>query len=247
MLLDAALQLGAQGYPVFPCRIADKRPACQHSFYDAVTNAADIEELWRAYPGELIGVRAGIVFDCLDIDAKHEAAHAWWEKHRHEIPTTRAHRTRSGGIHLLFRPVERMRCSAGKLVDGVDIRASGGYIIWWPASGYPVLTDAPLAPWPDWLLAEFAPKPQPIKQTTNVLQFRGDSWLRGLARKVANAAGGRRNSTLFWAACRARDAIDNGKGDEDFVVDVLLEAARHTGLPPLEAQRTIQSGMRGRP
>jgi hypothetical protein len=26
----------------------------------------------------------------------------------------------------------------------------------------------------------------------------------------------------------------------------LLEAARHAGLPPLEAQRTIQSGM-GRP
>jgi hypothetical protein len=41
-------------------------------------------------------------------------------------------------------------------------------------------------------------------------------------------------------------AIFPCRDDEDFVVDVLLEAARHAGLPPLEAQRTIQSGMRGR-
>jgi putative DNA primase/helicase len=175
-------------------------------------------------------VRAGIVFDCLDVDAKHEAAHAWWGKHGHEIPTTRTHRTRSGGLHVLFRPVATMQCSAGKLAPGVDTRGAGGYVIWWPAAGCPVLADAPLAAWPEWLLTEFAPKPQPIKQTTSgPLQLRGDSWLRGLARTVASAAEGQRNSTLFWAACRARDAIDSGKGDEDFVVDVLLEAARHAG------------------
>jgi hypothetical protein len=243
-IIHDALQLGAQGYPVFPCRTADKRPACAHGFYAAATDAADIKELWRDSPGDLIGVRAGIVFDCLDVDAKHEAAHAWWGKHRQEIPTTRTHRTRSGGLHLLFQCNAMVRCSAGKLAPGVDTRGAGGYIIWWPAAGYPVLTDAPLAPWPDWLLAEFASKALATKQTTNgPIHFHGDKWLRGLARTVASAAEGQRNSTLFWAACRVRDAIDSGKGDEDFVVDVLLEAARHAGLPLREAQQTIRSGM----
>ena len=243
-IIHDALQLGAQGYPVFPCRTADKRPACAHGFYAAATNATDIKELWRDSPGDLIGVRAGVVFDCLDVDAKHEAAHAWWDKHRHDVPLTRTHRTRSGGLHLLFQCNATVRCRAGKLAPGVDTRGSGGYFIWWPSAGYPVLTDAPSAPWPEWLLAEFAPKPQQTKQATNgSLQLRGDGWLRGLAR---TAAEGQRNSVLFWAACRARDAVDDGKADQDFVVDVLLEAACHAGLPPFEAQRTIQSGMRGR-
>jgi hypothetical protein len=250
-ILNDALQLGAQGYPVFPCRM-DKRPACTRGFYDAVTDAAAIEELWRLYPGALVGVPTGIIFDALDIDAKHEAARSWWHEHQrhmrreHELPRTRAHRTRSGGLHLLFQQQSALRCSAGKLAPGVDTRGAGGYIIWWPAAGYQVLTDAPLAPWPDWLLAEFAPKVQATRQTTSGPQLRGDGWLRGLARTVAAAAEGRRNSTLFWAACRAGEAVRDGKAAEAFVVDVLIESARHAGLPPLEAQRTINSGMRGR-
>jgi hypothetical protein len=44
----------------------------------------------------------------------------------------------------------------------------------------------------------------------------------------------------------ASDRIAAGSADEGFIADVLLEAARHAGLPPLEAQRTIRSGMRGR-
>jgi hypothetical protein len=242
-VVDNALQLGAHGYPVFPCRM-DKRPACAHGFYDAVTDADGIKELWRATPGDLVGVPAGVVFDTLDIDAKHSAAHAWWGKHRHDIPATRTHRTRSGGLHLLFSTDAAMPCSAGKLAPGVDTRGAGGYIIWWPGAGYPVLTDAPLAPWPDWLLAEFAPKPPPTKQATNgPVQLRGDGWLRGLARTVATAAEGQRNSILFWAACRGGEAVRDGKAAEDFVVDVLVEAAKHAGLPQLEAQNTIQSGM----
>ena len=251
-IVNDALRLGAQGYRVFPCR-SDKRPACPQGFYDAVNSAGAIEDLWRRYPGGLIGVPTGVLFDALDIDAKHEAARSWWHEHQrhmrreHELPRTRVHRTRSGGLHLLFQQHSALRCSAGKLAPGVDTRGVGGYIIWWPAAGYPVLTEVPLAAWPDWLLAEFAPKPQPTKQATNgPLQLRGDGWLRGLARTVASAAEGQRNSTLFWAACRARDRVDDGKGDQDFVVDVLLEAARHAGLPPLEAQRTIENGMRGR-
>jgi hypothetical protein len=136
-----------------------------------------------------------------------------------------------------------MRCSAGKIALGVDTRGTGGYIIWWPAAGFPVLSDAALAPWPEWLLTEFRLKPQSAKSTTSVSDFRGDGWLRGLARMVANAAEGRRNKILFWAACRAGDGVRDGKASEAFVVDVLVKAATHAGLPKLEAQRTIESGM----
>jgi len=239
-IIHDALQLGAQGYPVFPCRM-DKRPACQHGFYDAVRGAGAIEDLWRLYPGELVGVRAGITFDCLDIDAKHEAVHAWWGKHRHDIPATRTHRTRSGGLHLLFGTNAVMPCSAGKLAPGVDTRGAGGYVIWWPAEGLEELHGSVLAAVPGWILDALRPKEQAAPVTT-CRHEAGDAWLRGLVRVVAGASQGQRNQALFWAACRAGEAIRAGKATREWAANVLIDAASRAGLAASEAQRTISSG-----
>ena len=54
-----------------------------------------------------------------------------------------------------------MRCSAGRIAAGVDVRATGGYVIWWPAAGLPVLSDMPLAAWPGWLCARLMSRPRP--------------------------------------------------------------------------------------
>ncbi len=68
-------------------------------------------------------------------------------------------------------------------------------------------------------------------------------WLRGLARTVVNAPEGERNATLFWAACRGGEAVRDDKADEDFVADVLIEAAMRAGLSEREACNTVKSGM----
>jgi hypothetical protein len=34
----------------------------------------------------------------------------------------------------------------------VDVRADGGYFIYWPREGLRVVSDAPVAEWPEWLL-----------------------------------------------------------------------------------------------
>jgi hypothetical protein len=54
-----------------------------------------------------------------------------------------------------------MRCSAGKIQVGVDVRSTGGYVVWWPTADLPILCDRPPAPWPEWL-AELA-RPSPLK------------------------------------------------------------------------------------
>lgn len=160
------------------------------------------------------------------------------------MPSTRIHQTRSGGRHFLFKSDPLIHGTASKIARGVDTRGTGNYLIWWPAHGLPILSDAPLAPWPDWLLDEFRPKPRPAASTTNIIPFRGDGWLRGLVRTIANASEGQRNSILFWASCRAGEAVRDGKAVEDFVICVLLEAAIRAGLSQPEAWRTIQSGVR---
>src|SRR5262249_5694131 len=140
--LAAAEALTQQGLPCFPCT-ATKRPACPHGFHDATCNPERLRALWHQYPGALVGVSTGEPSNLLvvDIDAKHAAAKSWWSENRDQLPTTRVHRTRSRGLHVLFRHVAGLKCSASKLAPGVDIRGNGGYVIWWPAAGLPVLCE----------------------------------------------------------------------------------------------------------
>ena len=146
--LSAALELAATGVPAFPC-LANKHPATPHGFKDATADPDKLQWLWAEYPGELVGVPTGNTsgIDVLDLDAKHVEAIAWMKENRRRFPQTRKHRTRSGGAHLLFQHDDAMTCTVAKIALGVDTRANGGYVIWWPAAGLPIISDAPPAPW----------------------------------------------------------------------------------------------------
>src|SRR6516165_2044003 len=125
----------------FPCD-HDKRPlvtAWQH-------NAARRDH--SRWP--LVGVPTGAVngFDVLDIDL---AALGWRDANRDRFPLTQVHTTRSGGWHFLFKHHDGLRNSASRIAPGVDVRADGGFVIWWAREGLP-FTPAELAEWPDWLL-----------------------------------------------------------------------------------------------
>jgi hypothetical protein len=110
-------------------------------------------------PGELIGVATGEVsgFDVVDVDVEHLAARLWWHLNAGRLPQTRTHMTRDRGLHLLFGHRSGMCCSASRIAIGVDVRGDGGYCIWWPGAGLPVVCDKPPAPWPDWLAAAAEP------------------------------------------------------------------------------------------
>jgi hypothetical protein len=68
------------------------------------------------------------------------------------LPQTRAHQTQRG-LHLLFRHAPGLSCSTSRIAPGVDVKADGGYAIFWPRQGLAV-KDLPLAEWPGWLLEE---------------------------------------------------------------------------------------------
>jgi hypothetical protein len=89
-------------------------------------------------------------FDVLDIDLRKGGD--TFEQDRHRLPVTRIHSTPSGGLHLLFRHAPGLRCSSGRIAKGIDVRADGGYVVWWPSQFYPVLCEGPVAEWPAWLL-----------------------------------------------------------------------------------------------
>jgi hypothetical protein len=240
--LNAALMLASDGRQCFPCA-PNKRPASPHGFLDASADAVALRELWSKCPGQLVGVRTGDTsgIDLLDLDRKHRQAAEWWTAHRHRLPVTRVHRTRSGGLHLLFQHAAGMRCSAGKLAPGIDVRGDGGYVVWWPVAGLPVLRDAPCVPWPEWLRAQLLSPPRSVVPRITVPDGHA---LVGLIRLVAGAREGERNHLTYWAACRAGEMVASGLLGADAAVALIAEAATRAGLPRLEAERTARSGIR---
>jgi hypothetical protein len=129
--------------PIFPCNLA-KEPLTAHGFKDAKRQRG-----WKGWPlvGFPTGAKSG--FDVLDIDPD---GRGWFDANFDALPTTRAHETQRG-LHLLFKHAKGLGCSTNKIAEGIDVRADGGYAIWWPSTGRAV-EDAPICEWPDWLLAE---------------------------------------------------------------------------------------------
>jgi Bifunctional DNA primase/polymerase, N-terminal len=153
----ALFALAAAGIPSFPCRI-DKSPACCGGFKAAMADSDGLRDLLRHRWG-LIGVATDKAsgLDVTDIDSRH-GGNEWLAKNRHRLPATRAHRTRSSGVDMLFHHQHGMRNSAGRIAPGIDVRSSGGYVIWWPAAGLPLVSETPVAWCPTWL-RKLAPPP----------------------------------------------------------------------------------------
>jgi hypothetical protein len=244
--LNAALDLAASGIPVFPCA-GTKVPTVKGWPEKASTDHEKVRQLWRDHPGGLVGVPTGkgSGFDVLDLDfGRHQESRDWWRENRHRVPRTRIHRTRSGGIHVLFQHNDIVRCTAGKIRLGVDTRSTGGYIIHWPSHGLPVISTALPAPWPDWLLAEFKPKPAP--KSRSVVRVPDNRLIIKLVQMAAKAREGERNSLTFWCACRAGEMVAAGQLGATEAITIIAEAATRSGLPRAEAERTVKSGvMRG--
>jgi hypothetical protein len=233
--LQAAMQLPC---PSFFCN-AEKRPTCPHGYKDAALPAHGLATLAARYPGVLVGVPTGPAsgFSVLDVD-KGKGGGEWWAANKSRLPATRMHRTRSGGIHCLFRQRDGLLNSVSKIAPGVDVRASGGYIIWWPAQGFPIV-DHELAEWPAWLMPPEPPPPPPRRDPPSPRQ--AVAAVEGIVRVVATATNGQRNAITYWGARRLRELRDEGRIGEGLAREIILDAALRNGLPAIEAARTIKS------
>jgi hypothetical protein len=250
----ALMAAGRLDVPSFPC-LPDKKPACPNGFKAATLPQAGLATLWARHPGELVGVPTGIAsgLSVLDVDIA-KGGDGWWAENKAQLPQTRMHETRSGGLHVLFNRRDGLRNSASKTGPGIDVRAEGGYIIWWPAHGFSVV-DHPLADWPDWLTPPEPPAPAPPRRPATYdeaglreAEAKALRGLRGAALLVERAKEGERNAVCFWASCRAAEKLRDGPlppfVNKAWIIDLLTLAAHRAGLPAREASLTIASGLR---
>ena len=230
-IISAALALAERGRPVFPCGV-DKRPVTRHGFHDATTDPQVIRAMFTIPGAELIGVPTGEAsgLDVLDIDPRHGGM-AWLAENRRRLRRTRTHRTRSGGLHLIYRHADGVRNSASRIAPGVDVRGSGGYFISIPSPGYLAVDDAPIAPWPEWLLAPGLALPPPVPERPigsasiePIADKRVAADIDALLYRLSRAPDGAKRATLIRMGRALGGIIDSADMTEAAAVERLVAA-----------------------
>lgn len=263
--LETALQLAAQGYPVFPCG-RNKRPAISeddggHGFHDATADESQVRELFgRAPHATLVGSPTGekTGFDVLDVDPRN-GGEMWEHENLHRLPETRIHQTPGGGRHYLFRHAHGVRNSSGHLKKdgsvggialGVDVRGDGGYVILPPCAGYEVVHEADIAEWPDWLLDIILREPEPQRPKLNghhhpieIESRRLDGFVRSISDRVSRAPEGAKHFTLRNAALSLGGIMDAAGLSEEAATQLLLNALPATVKDWKNAAKTIAWGL----
>lgn len=238
--LQTAMALAEMGRAVFPMT-ESKRPACEHGVHDATRDPETLRR-WFSRPGLVPAVAtgrpSGVIV--LDVDAQHGGM-VWLEKARDRLPETEEYETRSGGRHLVFQWREGIPTIAiNRIGGGVELRSTGGSAIYWPAIGFPRVSDAPPAPFPSWLLP-----PPPKPRDPAPARVPDDASLGRLLRFATDAAEGERNRCLFWVGCRLAEQVQHGTLSPAYAVALIEAAGVQAGLPRAEARATAQSAIQG--
>lgn len=136
-LKEAAIEYAEAGFAVFPCERDSKEPATRHGFKDARRDPDVIGRVWRDNPNLNIGIATGAMSGgvfVVDVDNHNGVDGAQylleWQQEHGDFPETACATTGSGGTHYFFRAPNGMSVkSAAHVIDGVDIRGDGGYIV----------------------------------------------------------------------------------------------------------------------
>lgn len=206
-LLDAAIKYATQyGWAVFPVSPKTKKPLTPHGCKDAKKTVGPIQAWWKRYPDASIGVATGSVSNLIVIDEDIDESKdvdgfksiRQWEKENGTLTETAYVLTGRGGNHLYYHYTGKDIGNRTALLEGVDVRGEGGYVIA-PPSIHPNGTEytweadpeeIPIAEADDTILLLLERKTKP-KQNADWKEFKLPARIRS----------GERNDTLFRLAC----------------------------------------------
>lgn len=130
-LHHAAREYAQKGWRVFPLKQGSKKPATPDGFKSATRDLRQIDQWWLENPRYNIGIATGEVV-VVDIDPS-AGGSDWLIDHPEEVDNLQLgeiQRTPRNGLHYVFACGDwpSLKCSAGRIGSGVDVRANGGYL-----------------------------------------------------------------------------------------------------------------------
>lgn len=232
-MYDAAIEYAKKGFAVFPLKYRDKVPLTRNGCKDATTDAAQIKAWWQKYPNANIGLATGsvsqnvFVID-LDIDEDRgiDGYHSLedWQREHGDFPETWTAITGRGGYHLYYRGNGKIKNRAG-IIDGVDIRGNGGYVVAPPS----IHKNGNRYEW------EYSPDEFEIAKADNNVEYflNHDDHRQSASFTMPNiVSAGQRNQMLFRFACMMQ-----AKGASDQSVFAATMAENESSCsPPLTEQ-----------
>lgn len=232
-MYDAAIEYAKKGFAVFPLKYRDKVPLTRNGCKDATTDAAQIKAWWQKYPNANIGLATGSVSQnvfVIDLDIDEDSGidgyHSLedWQREHGDFPETWTAITGRGGYHLYYRGNGKIKNRAG-IIDGVDIRGNGGYVVAPPS----IHKNGNRYEW------EYSPDEFEIAKADNNVEYflSHDDQKQGAAFTMPNiVAAGQRNQMLFRFACMMQ-----AKGASDQSVFAATMAENESSCsPPLTEQ-----------
>lgn len=243
-----AIKSAERGLAVFP--VDGKRPLLAWR----TESSSDPETVagmgWSGATG--IGVDCGksglVVVDIDDLDAVAELSdQLGWDPTRDE---TLVSRTGRGGMHLFYRAGStEVKNSASRVVNGIDIRGSGGFVVIPPSlheSGerYQWLTEHEPAPIPERMVELFNYREEPAERPAHdgvVHEKWGLAALAAYAHDVETSQPGTRNDILNRCAVLVFGIVKGGHLIEDVAWARMRAAGLHVGLSSSEVEGTLKS------
>ena len=214
-LLDSALYYAKQyGWAVFPIDPRTKKPITPHGCKDAKKDPGAIRAWWKKNPNAGIGIATGSISQLIVIDEDIDpdkgldgiSEMSRWERENTPLPETVTAITGRGGYHLYFHYEGNDITNRTGLLDGVDVRGEGGYVIA-PPSLHPNGTEYTWEYDPNEY--DIAPLNDAIKEFVTYRENNADPSGYQVPDVIPE---GKRNETLYKLACslQARGVPDEG-------------------------------------
>ena len=244
--LDAALRYATKyGWAVIPIHDRTKRPMTPHGVTDAKKDPGAIRHWWKKWPTASVGIATGSISQLIVIDEDLDPDKGYdgyrevrtWEQDHGALPETVRAITGRGGSHVYFHYTGSDIGNRAGILEGVDIRGEGGYVVAPPSihqNGTPY----------EW---EEDPEDVPLAEVDEtVLEFLqiGKKKKQNERFTLPDIIGdGSRNDTLYRLACSLQE---QGLSDEAILAAV-ADTNKQRCAEPLsddEIQQIVGSALR---
>ena len=233
--LAAAIRYATQyNWAVFPVSPNTKKPLTPHGCKDAKKSVGAIKAWWKKWPDASVGIATGSMSQLVVIDEDYDEDRGLdgirsvedWQRSHGALPETLMAITGRGGYHLYYHYTGTDIKNRAGLLDGVDVRGEGGYVIA-PPSIHPNGTEY------QW---EFAPEEYKLAELDDtvlaLLAADKDTEEEEAFKLPDNIQSGNRNDTLYRLACSLQ-----AQGLPDSSITATVQDVNATKCnPPLPAK-----------